>query len=279
MILHSIEGNVQQLDGGAMFGNSPREVWQKWAKPDDRNRIRLACRGLLMVDDDGRKILFEAGIGNFFEEKLRERYGVLEAENVLVQNLEKQGFPHDEIDFVVLSHLHFDHAGGLLERLSDGSFKLLFPKAKFVVSDVQFKRALSPHLRDRASYIPELNQMLKDSGRLTVVSTESSESPISGVRFSISNGHTPGLLISIISPDNSPTVFISDLIPASPWVHCPITMGYDRYPELLIDEKKKILDFILNKNGKIFFTHDCDMPFGKLQIDNKGKYSVKTCAE
>src|SRR5436190_19208712 len=111
MELLSIEGNSQWLDGGAMYGNAPKPVWEKWSPPDARNRIELACRALL-VRDAGKLVLLEAGIGAFFEPKLRDRFGVVENEHVLLRSLSEVGVKHEDIDIVVLSHLHFDHAGG-----------------------------------------------------------------------------------------------------------------------------------------------------------------------
>src|SRR5688500_9400877 len=114
MKLWSILGNSQKLDGGAMFGNAPRAMWARWASPDDENRIDLACRALLASPLNGKRVLFETGIGAFFEPKMRERYGVVEDRHVLVESLAAAGFTPADIDVVVLSHLHFDHAGGLL---------------------------------------------------------------------------------------------------------------------------------------------------------------------
>ena len=115
--LWSILGNSQKLDGGAMFGNAPRALWSRWVKPDAENRVPLACRALLATglgDNRDKRVLFETGIGAFFEPKLKERYGVVEDEHVLLASLARAGFTHQDIDAVVLSHLHFDHAGGLL---------------------------------------------------------------------------------------------------------------------------------------------------------------------
>src|SRR5436305_11687849 len=113
MRIHSVEGNTQRLDGGAMFGNCPKPVWEKWAPPDERNRITLACRALL-VREEKRNVLLETGIGAFFEPKMRERFGVQEDRHVLIESLAKLGLSPAYIDVVVLSHLHFDHACGLL---------------------------------------------------------------------------------------------------------------------------------------------------------------------
>src|SRR3954466_13182304 len=123
----SVHGNSQRLDGGAMFGNAPRALWSRWAAPDEAGRIALACRALL-VEGDGRRILFETGIGAFFAPELRERYGVVESEHVLLESLAGLGVSDRDVDVVVLSHLHFDHAGGLLAPYRSGKKpELLFP--------------------------------------------------------------------------------------------------------------------------------------------------------
>ena len=120
MKLWSLIGNSQKLDGGAMFGNVPRAMWAKWSPPDDENRIELACRALLASPLNGKTVLFEAGIGAFFEPKLRERYGVVEERHVLFDSLAAAGFKPEDIDVVVLSHLHFDHKAAP-EILSPGA--------------------------------------------------------------------------------------------------------------------------------------------------------------
>src|SRR4051812_45993094 len=149
-----------------MFGNAPKAMWEKWIPPDERNRIPLACRCLL-VNDGGRHILFETGIGAFFEPALRERYGVVEEHHVLLDSLAAVGLAPEQIDVIVLSHLHFDHAGGALTRYAPGQPPTLaFPRATFVVGAEAWQRAVSPHARDRASFIPDFTKLLADSGRL-----------------------------------------------------------------------------------------------------------------
>jgi glyoxylase-like metal-dependent hydrolase (beta-lactamase superfamily II) len=282
MKLWSIRGNSQKLDGGAMFGNAPRAMWSKWLAPDEQNRVPLACRALLASPLNGKTVLFETGIGAFFEPKLRERYGVQESEHVLLESLRKAGFDHQDIDVVVLSHLHFDHAGGLLAPWSEGrSPELLFPNATYLVGAEHWRRAQQPHPRDRASFIPELQGLLQASGRLELVEGEYSKALGETVRFRISNGHTPGLMLAeIIGPERANgeahggVVFCADLIPGRPWVHVPITMGYDRNAELLIDEKREFLEDKLARNVHLFFTHDPDCALAQVVRDEKGKFGT-----
>ena len=272
--LTSILGNSQRLDGGAMFGNAPKALWSRWITPDERNRIPLACRCLL-VQEPGRNLLFEAGVGAFFEPKMADRFGIVESEHVLLSSLGRLGLSHEDIDVVVLSHLHFDHVGGLLSPWQEGEeSKLLFPNAQFVVGAEAWERAQAPHPRDRASFIPSLNRQLAESGRLEAVAGERSEVLGEGYRFHRSEGHTPGLLLTEIATESGPVVFAADLIPGVPWVHLPITMGYDRYPERLIDEKTALLADLVSRSGRLFYTHDPEVAMSKVSLDERGRYSA-----
>lgn len=272
-----ISGNSQLLDGGAMFGNAPKEMWKKWIPCDDLNRIPLACRAMLIKNWKGKNILFEAGIGSFFEPKMKTRFGVQEDRHMLLENLQKHNTNHTDIDYVVLSHLHFDHAGGVLSAYEEGKeLELLFPNAKFLVGKIQFQRAENPHPRDRVSYIPVLQKLLSESGRLILIAENQTEHDLSDlVFFHFSNGHTPGLMLSEIKTEQGPVIFASDLIPGSAWVHVPISMGYDRCAEIVIDEKKALLKDLVSRNGYLFFTHDHSVALGKLQQDEKGKFFVE----
>ena len=268
--LRSVLGNAQKLDGGAMFGNAPKAMWSQWAPADDHNRIDLACRCLVVRDGD-RVILCEAGIGAFFAPELRARYGVQEERHVLLDQLAAIGIAPADVDVVVLSHLHFDHAGGVLAAHAPGQpLALAFPNARYVVGRQAYERAQRPHARDRASFVPELPALLAATGRLELVDGEASA--VLGPRFRLraSDGHTPGMRLVEVQGSRGPLLFCADLIPGLPWVRRAITMGYDRFPELLVDEKTVLLADLLARDGRLFFTHDPQVAACRLGRDDKG---------
>ncbi len=277
--LYSILGNSQKLDGGAMFGNAPKAMWQKWVDNDEQNRIDLACRCLLVKENlengQQRNILFEVGIGAFFEPKMKHRFAVNESEHILLKSLDKVGLNHEDIDILVLSHLHFDHAGGLLTQWAENvEPKLLFPNAKILIGETAWDRAINPHFRDRASFIPALMTLLKERQGVYLVKGNQHEILGGDYHFHRSDGHTPGMMLTEIDMPSGPIVYCADLIPGEPWVHLPITMGYDRFAEGLIDEKQNLLKDLLERKGRLFFTHDPLTAMGSLCFNEKGKYSL-----
>jgi glyoxylase-like metal-dependent hydrolase (beta-lactamase superfamily II) len=268
--LWSVLGNSQKLDGGAMFGNAPKGMWSKWATADADNRIDLACR-CLVVRDGARTVLVEAGIGAFFGPEMRVRFGVQEERHVLLEQLAAIGIAPDQIDVVVLSHLHFDHAGGVLAAHRDGQpLSLAFPRAHYVAGRTAFQRAQRPHPRDRASFVPELPSLLERTGRLELIDGDRSALLGDGYRFHTSHGHTPGMLLTELAGARGPLLFCADLVPGMAWVRRAITMGYDRYPELLIDEKTALLGDLLARAGRLFFTHDPQVAVCGLARDDRG---------
>jgi glyoxylase-like metal-dependent hydrolase (beta-lactamase superfamily II) len=273
--LSSLSGNSQRLDGGAMFGNAPRAMWSRWAPPDELGRILLACRAFLVEDGD-RRVLLETGIGTFFEPTLRERYGVQEERHVLLDSLQALGLEDADIDFVVLSHLHFDHAGGLLAPYAaERPPRLLFPRARFIVGKTAYERNLDPHLRDRASFIPELPGLLSASGRLTLIENERDMQRLLGDHWRIREtfGHTPGMLHAQVKGAHGSAFFCADLVPGTAWVHLPITMGYDRFPEQLIDEKAELFAELEQEQSFLLFTHDPEVAAARVARDARSRYA------
>ncbi len=272
----SIEGNRQLLDGGAMFGNAPRLVWEKWVAPDESARIPLACRCLL-IEFNGLKILCETGIGAFFEPKMAGRFGVQTPDkHLLLENLKAAGHSPESIDFVILSHLHFDHAGGLLpthQQISAGDDGLVFPNAQFIVGEEAWQRALKPHSRDRASFIPGLTEKLEKTGRLVRWPKDPMPKQLQGAfEFLESNGHTPGQLHTLFTGADQKVFYCGDLVPGRAWVHLPITMGYDRFPEQLIDEKETVYRRAVAEDWLLFFTHDSEAAASHVRPNAAGKF-------
>lgn len=271
--LYSVLGNSQRLDGGAMFGNVPKAMWSQWLPADPDNRVSLACRALYADGLAGKRVLFETGIGAFFEPKLRARYGVLEDRHVLLDSLAQINVSHEDIDVLVLSHLHFDHAGGLLAPWREGApAQLLFPNARFVVGAEHWQRACNPHPRDRASFIAQLMPLLQASGRLELVDGEYCQALGESVRFHYSQGHTPGLMLSEILASSGGMLFCADLIPGMAWIHVPVSMGYDRFPERLIEEKLALLEDLRARGVRLFFTHDPEFACATIARDANGRF-------
>jgi len=245
-----------------MFGNAPKALWSRWVNVDELNRMELACRGLLVEGLNGQTVLFETGIGNFFEPKLKQRFGVYQDRHVLLDSLQALGCDPNDIDVVVLSHLHFDHAGGMLTTWTeDQAPALAFPNAQYLVSSDHWQRATNPHPRDRASFIPVLHELLLESNRLRLVSGDFDELLGPDVLFRYTDGHTPGLMHAQIGD----LMFATDLIPGTAWVHIPISMGYDRFPEQLIDEKQRFLSEVVKQDLRLFYTHDPEVVASHIQ--------------
>ena len=276
--LTTLRGNSQKLDGGAMFGNAPKALWQRWMPADEQNRIDLGCRALL-VQEAGRNILIETGIGAFFSPEMKQRFGVQEERHVLLDSLAEVGLSDADIDIVLLTHLHFDHAGGLLAAWQERQPpSLLFPNAKFLIGRRHWQRARHPHPRDRASFIPELLDLLESSNRLQLLDSQG-HCDLLGPdwRLHWSDGHTPGQLLPEVAMPDGPVAFAGDLVPGAPWVHLPLTMGYDRFPEGLIEEKERLLDSLLARNGRLVFTHDPRIAMGRVVRDEQQRYSLGDC--
>lgn len=264
--LAPIETGRFGLDGGAMFGVVPKPLWEKLHPPDERNRITMAARALLLRDGT-RTILVDAGNGTKLPEKLAAIYRVDTRSDALVASLSARGVSPDEVTDVILTHLHFDHAGGATHRV-DGVLKPTFPNARYHVQRDQWEAALRPTERDRASFIPEDFLPLRDHSLLDFAEGEGELLP--GIRLRLLHGHTTALQAPLISDGATTLFFCADLFPLASHLQLPWIMGYDLRPLVTLEEKRRVLGEALEQQWILFFEHDPRIVAGKLEAGEKG---------
>lgn len=253
------------LDGGAMFGTVPKILWEKSNPPDGKNRIQMEARGLLLKSPP-MNILIDCGNGSDFVAKFGEKLGNKFAEmyNIdpdgpsLGRSLHHHGLKPEDIHAVILTHLHFDHAGGGV-RDHQGQLVPTFPNAKYYVQRKNFETAQKPNLRERASYFPANFQPLIDNGQLVLLDGEK-ENLFPGVSVYLSNGHTQAQQVVKVSDGKNSLLYCGDVVPTSSHVRLPWLMGYDLHPLLLMEEKQKFLGMAADQSWHLFFEHDpyCD---------------------
>jgi methylmalonyl-CoA epimerase len=257
------------LDGGAMFGVVPRTLWQKRLPPDDRNRITMGLRPLIVRGE--RTMLIDAGCGGKMETKSAEIYG-LERRYHLDHALAEAGLTPDDIDIVLASHLHFDHAGGFTSRLDDGRLVPRFPRARYIVHRQEWDDATHPHQRNRASYLQEDFVPLAEAGVLDLVGDEAEVMP--GVRLRRSGGHTAHHQVVMIESQGEVAVFTADMYPTSVHVPDPWLMGYDLYPMDTLAFKRAFAREAIEREYLIFFEHDPSLAAGRIR-EREGKRTVE----
>lgn len=235
------------LDGGAMFGVVPRPLWERTNPPDAKNRIDMALRCLLLRGHD-RVVLVDTGVGGKFDEKGRSIYRIDRSQTDLMRELSALGVAPDDVTDVVLTHLHFDHAGGATTH--EG---LQFARARHFVQKAHLAWALKPSEKDRASFLPANIEPLVDSGRLSVL--DGPEEILPDVDLVIVNGHTPALQGVLVKGE--PSLFMgSDLVPMAAHVRLPFIMAYDNQPLVTLEEKKVWLERAAAEGWLMVFQHD-----------------------
>ena len=235
--LHSIETGRFALDGGAMFGIVPKTLWNKLNPADDENRIEMALRSLLIMDDK-HKILVDTGIGTKFSEKYKKIYKIDQSKYNIASSLEKYNLETKDITDVVLTHLHLDHAGGAVYN-EGNKHKLTFPNAAHYVQKKHHEWALKPSKKDSGSFIREDFKTIEDQGKLRLVDGYAKILP--NIDVIISDGHTIGLQLVKISDGINTLIYCSDLIPFTSHIRIPYIPSYDIDPLTTIEEKEKLL--------------------------------------
>jgi len=261
--LYSLFDGYFGLDGGAMFGVVPKPLWEKTNPPDERNRIKLALRPLLIITPKER-ILIDTGIGDKYDQKFADRYRIERLDN-LHNSLKNNGLDERDISMVILTHLHFDHCGGST-RNEGGKIVPTFPNARYFVQEAEWNEALNPNRRSRASYLPENFLALKEAGQLELLN--GSVEILPGIELIHTGGHTRGMQIVKISSGAQTALFWSDMIPTRGHIPVPYIMGYDLYPLDSMEQKEKLLRQAIAEGWISFLEHDPEVVAGRISSDN-----------
>jgi len=256
-----------RLDGGAMFGVVPKILWERRAPADERNRITMAMRPLLVRGE--RLMIIDAGAGEKMEPKLQEIYGFDRGER-LDASLAAAGVRAVDIEIVLASHLHFDHAGGFTTRDASGAIVPAFPNARYLVNAGEWEDATHPHERNRASYFDENYVPLRAAGLVHFTEADSVVMP--GVRVRRTGGHTRCHQIVYLESGGKTAVFAADLIPTVAHVDVPWIMGYDLYPMETLAFKRAFVREAIDREYVIFFEHDPSIAAGYIRERDRRLY-------
>ena len=274
--IHALDAGLQRLDGGAMFGVVPKPLWEKRIPADERNRIPLAMRCLLVETGDAL-VLIDNGAGNKESAKFIDIYGLDNAPSDrtagyptrLEEALAAAGFSADEVDIVIDSHLHFDHAGGNTFRVGegDGDVRLSFPRARYVAQQGEFEWAHSRNERIQASYLRNNFDPVMEAGRLELVEGEAEIVP--GIHMLRTPGHTPNHTSILIQSEDESACFLADLIPTAAHLPLPWIMGYDVEPLVTLETKRELLARARQENWLLVFEHDPAIGWGRLSQEDE----------
>jgi len=268
---HTLEGGTQRLDGGAMFGVVPRPLWEKAIAPDERHRIPLAMRCLLIEHPDGI-VLVDTAVGTKEDEKFAEIYGIESAgpagESRLNDALAEAGFSPADVRIVINTHLHFDHAGGNTCRdeakvgEDAGALRLAFPNATYIVQRGELEFARRTNERTRASYLPPNFEPVADAGRFRLLNGDAEVVP--GIVSRVTPGHVPWHQAVLVEDGGETVAFVADLIPTTAHMKLPWIMGYDLEPLRTLESKRAFLRDAASEGWRIVFEHDPRIAMGRV---------------
>lgn len=257
--VQSIVTGTFRLDGGAMFGVVPKVLWGKATCPDDDNRISLATRTLLIVDKAaGRIIIADTGCGTKWKPEDAGRFAIKHDGAAITRALQAIGAGDSDVTDVVVTHLHFDHNGGITDWADDTRQRAIprYPKARHWIHRKQWEHANRPTPKDRASYIIDDFQAIEDAGLFHYVDGEDPPAPFDEFDWFLSKGHTPYQLLPMVAWDGKFVVFTGDAIPTAAHLKTPWVMAYDLYPLTTIAEKEVMLRMAIEHGAFLAFPHD-----------------------
>ena len=274
--IHAIQAGGQRLDGGAMFGVVPKTLWERRIPPDERNRIQLGMRCLLIEHEIGL-VLIDTGAGNKENDKFYDIYGIenrgTPGPTRLEDGLRQLGVGVDDITLVINSHLHFDHAGGNTTRDAKGMIFPTFPNARYVVQKGEYEYATHTNERTAGSYFPHNFVPVQEAGRFDFVDGE--REIIAGIRAIPTPGHTPHHHGLLIESEGERAFYIADLVPTVAHLPLPWIMGYDVEPLVTLETKRHILKRAVDEEWLVVFEHDAATASSKIQHDGKS-YALRT---
>jgi len=259
--IFSIVENYFQVDGGAMYGVIPKVIWQRFNPPDADNMLRLDIN-LLLVKAHGENILIDAGIGDTLSEKQKKIFGI-QRESSLEKELSGHGLSSSDIDLVILTHLHADHAGGVITLDKNQTKVPRFPHARHVVQTKEWEDAMHPDERTSATYFTSNLKILEEKKLLDLVDGETEVTK--GIKVINTGGHTPGHQVVLIEDGNNKIIFAGDVIPTTYHLRIPYVASVDLYPRETMEQKRKILQMCLNDGWALAFDHDLKVKLTKLE--------------
>ncbi|HEX7242897.1 MAG TPA: MBL fold metallo-hydrolase [Longimicrobiaceae bacterium] len=272
--IHALEAGVQRLDGGAMFGVVPKPLWERRIPADERNRIPLALRCLL-VETPGELVLIETGLGNKEGEKFLDIYGVENAASPgsgsadrLQEAIRRAGFAPEDVSVVVNTHLHFDHAGGNTFRDAEGEVRLSFPNARYHVQRGEWEWAHLANERTQASYLPYNYEPVMEAGRLELV--QGAVEIVPGISTLPTPGHCPFHQSVLVRSGGETACFLADVVPTMAHLPLPWIMGYDVEPLVTLESKRGLLRRAVDERWLLVSTHDPTTQWGYAEADGKG---------
>ncbi len=265
----TIETGRFRLDGGSMFGVVPKVLWEKTNPSDDKNRITMALRCLL-IRGSGRTILVDCGAGTKWNDKQIDMYAIDHSQYEMDKSLASVGVKREDVTDVILTHLHFDHVGGATRFDENKNVILSFPRANFLVQEENVAHAHAPTEKDRASFIESTIEPLRASGHMKLLKGDTELIP--GVKIIVTHGHTPGQNLVHVSGEEKNILFCGDTIPTASHIPVPYVMGFDLYPMTTIEEKKKLLKQAVEEGWILSWAHDPTTAACTVQYKD-GRYS------